>query len=476
MTPPPPQVVLVNPPAQDVREPEYDHPRYPAIGIGYVAGYLHRTTGIRPLVIDGKLGRRTVDEVIRQVVALRPKVLGLTAMTHMVVTAGRIARAVKEASPGTATVLGGFHATFLPERTLAELPQFDYVISGEGEIAFTKLVQAVLGGSSASAIPGVALREGGVIRLNGRGEVPPHLDELGSPAWELFPAEDLRRYATLFPVMSQRGCPFRCNFCSRPYGNDVRARTPAKVVEEIARDVDTFGAKEIGFYDETFTVDREHVLGICEGLLARPPESRVPWGSMVHANTIAPDILARMREAGCTYLAFGVESGDETILKATKKGIDRRKILRAGDLLRASGIRWGTYFIFGHPNETRASCRATIDLAVRLNPDVVCFAVMVPYPGTEVFGLATRGEGGYRMLSVDWDDYNKQTGCALELVDLPRSVLRRFEVEGYLRVYVQNRRFKDLVRTGLAYRTLAFSKLRGLVARQAHPPGGPARG
>ncbi|MFQ5802361.1 MAG: B12-binding domain-containing radical SAM protein [Candidatus Methylomirabilales bacterium] len=442
-----PEVVLLNPPAEVVREAVYDAPRFPAIGIGYVAGYLWRSAGIRPVVIDGKLGRLTPVQVVRRIARLRPRIVGIGSMTHMIVTTGKIAKAIKEALPDVTIVVGGFHASFLPERTLREFPQFDFVVVGEGEIAFSKLVQALLKGETYESIPGVGFRRADdQIRLNGRGEIPDHLDKLGMPEWSLFPREDLTRYATLLPIMSQRGCPFHCNFCSRPYGNEVRLRSVDHVVEEIERNIREFGLPEMTFYDETFTVNRRYVANLCDAIVARAPAGLPRWSSMVHANTVTPELLAKMKRAGCTYLGFGVESGHEDIIRSMKKGVTKERILKAAAMFRQAGIRFGGYFILGHPNETRESAKATIDLAARLNADVTCIGIMVPYPGTEVWELAIRGQGGYRVISDNWEDFNKQIGNALELETLSRRDLERLQLEGYLKVFLYNFRLWEALK------------------------------
>lgn len=456
-------VVLLNPPAEVIREPAYDEPCRPSIGIAYVGSYLWRHTGIRPHVIDSRLGRLSLQETIDQIIALRPRILGISAMTHMIVTSGKIARAVKEALPDTIVIVGGFHASFLPERTLREFPQFDLVVVGEGEIAFSELVQAILSGEPYDSISGLGFRKDGEVQLNGRGEIPDHLDELGAPLWELFPKEHIERHATIFPIMSQRGCPFHCNFCSRPYGNTVRARSVKSITDEMEYNIFNFGAQEMHFYDETFTVNKKRTAELCDAMIEKGLNTKLKWASMVHANTITPDLLAKMRIAGCSNLGFGVESGDEDIIKMMKKGITKERTLRAGDMLRQSGIEWAAYFIFGHPSETHESCKATIKFATKLNGDVTCFGVMVPYPGTEVWEMAIRGQGGYKIISDNWEDFNKQIGKALELEGLTRKQLERYQLEGYLKVYLFNWRFKELFEVLYEHRKRLYYKLKQFV-------------
>ena len=273
-------VVLFQPPAEVVRE-HHDTPPYPHIGIAYVGGYLEEHAGITPALVDGKLSRHTVQDTIDVIVALKPKLLGITAKTHEVLTAIRIATEVKKALGELTIVLGGFHGSFLPERSLSEFPVVDYVVVGEGELAFIDVVKAVLGGKSAAGIPGVAYREDGKPVLNGRGTIPDTLDELGAPAYHLFDPQVMKDHCTALAIMSQRGCPFECNFCSRPYGRTVRARSPEAVAQEFATGLQDFGVTEYHFFDETFTVKKSHVTGICDALIERDLARRVKWRSMV---------------------------------------------------------------------------------------------------------------------------------------------------------------------------------------------------
>jgi len=430
------QIILVNPPAEVPREC-YDTPDYPAIGIAYVAGYL-RQSGIACSVIDGKLARRTVQDTINELIERRPRILGLSAMTHMIVTTHKIAAAVKAACPETIVVLGGFHGSFLPERTLREFPSFDYVIVGEGEIAFAKFVRAVLSGLDPSDIPGVASRQSGQVRMNGRGEVPANLDELGMPAWDLFPP------ARMYPVMTQRGCPFACNFCSRPYGRKNRRRSIPHVLAEIKRNVERFGCTVTDFYDETFTVRKEHVAKLCEAIIAEGVHRKVRFWAYVHANTIDLPTARLMKAANFSEVGFGVESGNPQIMRQMKKGVGSEDVLRAVRVLRRAKLKFAAYFIIGHPHETVDSVRDTIRLATRINPDSVAFGLMVPYPGSKIWEMATRGEGGYKIISVNWEDFNKQIGNALELDTLPRKTMERLQLQAYLTVYLRNLRFKEM--------------------------------
>jgi anaerobic magnesium-protoporphyrin IX monomethyl ester cyclase len=449
-------VVLLYPPAEEILE-VYDVPEFPNIGIAYVGGYLEEHGGVTPACIDARMSRLSLDETVERVVALRPRVLGIGAMTPMVLTAAEVAARVKERLPNVRTVLGGFHATFLPERSLDEFDAFDHVAVGESEMAFCELVGRALAGESCDDIQGIWSRSDTGCTHNGRGAIPPTLDELGEPSWHLFDPADMAEYCSTLPVMGVRGCPFACNFCSRPYGRKVRKRSPSQIVDEIARGVENFGVRKLHFYDETFSVDHRHTEELCRDIVARGIE--VEWTCTVHANTVDLDLALLMKQAGCSYVGFGIESGDPAILKAMGKGVDRARIERARRLLREAGITTMGFFIFGHPNETRASIWRTIRFAVRLNTDVAAIGILVPYPGTDTWELATRGEGGYRRLSPDWRDYNKQLGNAVELEAVPRREIEFYQILAYVLIYLANGRFRDFFTLARQHASLVGSIL-----------------
>jgi anaerobic magnesium-protoporphyrin IX monomethyl ester cyclase len=447
-------VVLLYPPAEEILE-IYDVPEFPNIGIAYVGAYLESHGGITPACIDARMSRLSIDATVERIVALEPKVLGIGAMTPMVLTAALVAARIKERLPDVRTILGGFHATFLPERSLEEFPEFDHVAVGESEVSFCEFIRRALAGEPCDDIPGIWSRAVVGVTRNGRGTIPPTLDELGAPGWHLFDRDDLSAYCNTLPVMGVRGCPFACNFCSRPYGRKVRKRTPALIADEIARDVAEFGVAKLHFYDETFSVDHRHTAELCRDILARGLS--LEWTCTVHANTVDLELARLMKRAGCSYVGYGVESGDPEILKAMGKGVDRDRIIRARRILGEAGITTMGFFIFGHPNETRGSIWQTIRFAVQLNPDVAAIGILVPYPGTETWELATRGKGGYQKLSPDWRDYNKQLGNAVELVAVPRREIEIYQLLGYTLIFLLNGRFRDFARLAQQHLSLVLA-------------------
>jgi radical SAM superfamily enzyme YgiQ (UPF0313 family) len=153
-----------------------------------------------------------------------------------------------------------------------------------------------------------------------------------------------------------------------------------------------------------------------------------------------------MAKAGCFEINFGIESGNQEILKRVGKDFALDEARKVIPMVKKAGIEVANLFILGHPGETRETIMDTINFAVELNSDRVAFGIMVPYPGTEVARMAANGEGGYRLLSQNWSDYNKYLGNALEIEGISRKELERLQAWGYLKFYLWNFRFIDLAK------------------------------
>ena len=435
-------VVLIEPPNKYLVE-RWDQPNYPAIGVAYIGNYLKKNTNITPAIIDGKLGRKTIQQTIDEVIALKPKIVGISGMTHIVNVCAFISSEIKKKLPNTITVLGGFHATFLPAKTLKEFPTFDYVSVGESEVAWSKFANAILNKTgSTENIKGIWYEKNGNVVSMGRGEIPATLDELGEPGWHLFDQDIINKYCGDIPIIGMRGCPFSCNFCSRPYGQIVRLRSPKLIVDEIEKNQKRYGISYFDFWDETFTVNKPHTQELCREIIKR--KLNIQFFCQTHANTFDLETAKLMKEAGCNHAGLGVESGNDEILIKMKKGAKKENILRARSILKEVGIRTCCFLIIGHPNETYKSIFDTIRFAAKVNCEETAIGIMVPYPGTEIYDMALKGEGGYVKMSFNWDDYNKQLGNAIELKNISRRQLEIFQLVAYFWLYVVNGKWKEI--------------------------------
>ncbi|MDD5565769.1 MAG: radical SAM protein [Candidatus Omnitrophica bacterium] len=458
-------VVLINPSVQKVVESRYDRPVFPHLGLGYIASYL-RSRGVACSVLDAKMEGLSLSGLLGRLKEIKPHLVGLTSMTHEIGNVHFVAKRIKESFPGAKIALGGVHATFLPLETLRDYPEFDFIVSGEGEETFFDLYNSLsCGKPGAGVIAGLSFLEDGTIKTNPSREKIHNLDGLPFPAWESFPL------AKEYPVMTSRGCPFECIFCANPNGRVLRARSAESVVSEFEWVVNTFHPQRIVFWDEGLTFDRRRAESIFDSLIKKGLHKKVRWYAQTHVSSVDYLLCKKMKEAGCVSIGLGIESGNERILSRLRKKTSISKIEKAVKDAKRAGLPVEGYFIFGHPHETKETALDTLRFAVRLNPEYPVFGIMVPYPGTEVLRMAQEGEGDYRLLSRDWSDYNKQLGHALELTNLNRRQLELFQLKGYMYVFICNVRLISLARFFFRYRKEALAFLKKMLLRKdGHGP------
>lgn len=417
--------------------------REPPHGLAYIAAML-RAEGYRVEAIDAKQRRLKTQQVVKEALERGPDMVGLTAMTPDVIWAGKIAEGIKAALPDVPMVIGGPHANALPEETLEEFGGFDVAVVGEGEFTSLELAQSVEERVFPGRLPeirGIAYRsKGEVVITEPRGYLV-DLDSLAFPAWDLFPAAHNRSY----PIYATRGCPFGCKFCQRVLGDKVRRRSIENIIAELEWLLDTFNARGFWFADETFGFNHRWTSDLLDLMIQRDIRHRALWHAQTRVDLITEKLLSKMKEAGCDGLGFGVESGSQEILQKTGKNIKLKDAPKAVTLAKKIGIKTRSFFILGHPYETIKTIRETIDFAARLNTDFVSFAVMVPYPGTEVWDLANRKEAGYSYVSQNWDDYRKHLAAPLGFNSIPHQVLMNLDKKAYIIFYGRNRRWCDLL-------------------------------
>jgi anaerobic magnesium-protoporphyrin IX monomethyl ester cyclase len=365
----------------------------PPLGLAYLAAILEKE-GIDVSITDGSRGLSIV-EVMDELRAYGPDIVGISCTTPTFLDAIELAEAVREASPRAIIMLGGPHVTAIPQEAMLE-EVFDVGVIGEGEITFLELVEEIddkgnLEEVGLEQINGLAFREGGEIILTPPRERIKDLDSLPHPARHLLPPlSEYRptpasyRKLPVAVMMTSRGCPYGCTFCDRGvFGNYVRAHSPERVLAEIEELLGRYGAREIRFFDDTFTINRKRVEKICEMIIERG--LRFPWTCLTRVNTVDKDLLRLMKEAGCWQVLFGLESGDPGMLDRLNKGSSVEQNTQAVQWALEVGLGVRGDFIIGTPGETMESLENTLAFTKRIKLDYAHFNKFVPYPGTELF-------------------------------------------------------------------------------------------
>jgi radical SAM superfamily enzyme YgiQ (UPF0313 family) len=454
----PMKVLLVNPPPYKIIEPYYDTPDYPRTALAYLAGYLIEQS-IEVNILDCKYDRLDMNDAIKRILASRADIVGFTSFTNEIIQSANLAGEIRKSLPNIINVIGGVHVSALPEETMREFTQFDYGVIGEGEITLFELVRALESCIPVEHIKGICfLKKDSLFCYTGSREFIKNYDSLPLPAWDLF------RPAREYIIQSSRGCPFNCAFCVNPNGKTVRSRTPENVLKEISCLVDQLGAKKIVFGDENFSIDAKRAINICDLIAKSGLHKRFQWDCSTHISTVNSDVADAMKRSGCISVGMGIESGDETILSRMGKGLNYAKIYSAINVLKKARLKYRTFFILGQPDETYETAKKTIEFAVKLNPMLPLFGIMVPYPGTKIADLVKNGEGGYILKSNNWNDYNKEIGNALDFLSVSRKTLERLQFTGYIKVFLFNFRFIDFFKFLWSYRKEGFALLRKILS------------
>ncbi|GAM08005.1 putative methyltransferase [Geobacter sp. OR-1] len=345
-----------------------------------------REAGFSSLVANlSRIGR---EEIIRLLRSGAPSVVGLSQFTHNRFETLEMARLVKEVLPGCFVLLGGPHATCRWQEMLESSPCVDAVALGEAEMTMLELAgQLRSGGIDPSRpIPGLAFRgaDGRVIS-GGQRPVVERLDEIPLPGRYIDNSIGVDPRQQLEFLITSRGCPSACSFCSSPrfWGRRLRFRSPGSMIEEIRYLRDRYGLIYFSIRDDTFTADRKRVLEFCRLLL----EQRifVLWNCQSRVNALDSEMLGWMKRAGCECIQLGVESGSQKVLECLGKKITPAESETAAILIRDVGIRLSVYLISGTIPETDEDITATCRLIESMRPSDGQVSPLVYYPGTALF-------------------------------------------------------------------------------------------
>lgn len=367
----------------------------PPLGILSLAGYLEERTNFSLDLLDAQPRGHTYPEMETLLREREADVVGITAMTFTLIDVFKTVRLIRRIMPKAKIVLGGPHVHLYPDETIRHR-EVDFLLQGEGEVAFLQLLNNLEDRDAWPAIKGlVYLDERGAIINNGIAAATENLDELGIPARHLLNVKDytslLGRDNVITTMFTSRGCPYRCTFCDRPFSpvlSGFRWRSAIHVADEMEVCL-SLGIREAFIYDDTFTVRRDRIFELCDEIEKR--KIRFRWDVRAHVNTITPELLARMKQAGCDRIHYGVECGSDRMLKVIKKNMTVSTVRRVVGETKAAGMEVLCYFIIGQQTETASDISESLSLARSLNPNYVHFTIFCPYPGTEIYreGLAS---------------------------------------------------------------------------------------
>lgn len=432
------KVLLVNPPHSF--SPENPLGRaglsLPPLGLLGIAAFLRREIpGVELKVIDWPGAKLTRQAFAREVSAFAPNAAGVSVYAGTFSASVSTAALIKRLVPGCYVTAGGHHATSRPDSCLEK--GFDAVVLGEGERTFCELVKRLAGGQAPAGLPGLVTSPGETVAR----PQPLDMDALPFPARDLLDMSVYRpalfgyRRLPVASMVTSRGCPYSCGFCSKSvFGSVYRAQSPARVLAEMKELSEKYGVREITFQDDTFTADRRRVMEFCA--LLKESDLDLTWSCMTRVDLVDPELLAAMKGAGCFSAAFGIDGAGDGSWGLMGKGFGLEKAKAAAAAARAAGIETRGYYILGYPGETLPSMRASLARVLEINTDHVFFAFAHPFVDTELYRAAK--EKG--LLELSDEELLENHDNAAPLIKVPgasRAELVRFCKRAYLKYYLR---------------------------------------
>jgi len=353
-----------------------------------------------------------------------PDIVGITFTTPLYIQALDLFKKTKAYNPDIWTVAGGPHTSALPESVISN-QYVDSVVVGEGEAAFNKFLK--------NPVKKAIYKEPLIADLDSI--KPPARDLLDNDkyVWSV-PGKNTQPMAT---IMTSRGCPFKCIFCSQNviFGRSVRYRSPENVLREIRLIVERYNIRHFGFLDDTLGLNYEKTFQLCDLIIAEKLD--ITFEGYTRVNIITYKLLKKLKDAGLSRISFGVESGNQKILDYIKKGTTLEQIKNAYDIASDLGLETRLSVILGLPGETKETIKNTIRFMKKLKCKQAYINIGTPFPGTEFYEYAKSGVGGLKLLTSDWSQFRRWGNAVINVNDLTAEDLIKWQRKALLEFYLR---------------------------------------
>jgi radical SAM superfamily enzyme YgiQ (UPF0313 family) len=443
----------------------------PHLGLGYLSSSLKKK-GHKVKILDGT----------REEIKYNPEdweLVGVTAMSNYFPEACKDIEKAK--SYGLKTIIGGAHIICDPEQSLID-SQANYAAIGEGERTMDQLAS----GFSPDSVEGLVYWENGKPKRsnpnlkklieskkmyttkigNQSRDFQINIDDFGEPDWDSInpasypkkmPHGMIYKSLPLAPIITTRGCPYSCIYCSAPItaGKRMRYRDPVKVVDGIDMLIKKYGVKEIQIEDDNFTLKRKHVIAVCEEIIKR--KIKIDWclPNGVRIDKLDPEMLRLMKKSGCYQMSLGIESANQRILDLIKKRLNKDLVKNVVNEVKKAGIQAVGFFMVGFPTETKKEIKETIDFASSLNLDRANFTKAVPLPGTELYNMWIELYGKNK--NIDWKNFTTEQFTA-DWAACSGKEIARLQTWGFVKFYLTKFRFLKLLFSLQKHQLITFTK------------------
>jgi len=412
--------------------------QYLPLGIAYIASVLLNEDH-EVKIFDSRIENYSEEEFKEKLHDFNPTLIGATSTTYQIFESVKMLKEAKEACPNAFSFIGGAHVSALPAQTLSTFSWIDFGVVGEGEITTKELASALSEKKpSFGSIKGLAFRKNKNIFLNEKRELINDLDSIPFPARNLF---NLKKYDNaglevkkkpMTSIISSRGCPGQCIFCSKAvFGASFRARSPENIILELEELIEgKYHYKEIHVMDDNFTLNIDRAEKICNKIIEKDWNVKFALPNGIRVDRVSKELLEKMYDAGFYCLFFGVESGDDKVLKKIGKNISLKQVKNAIKMAKKIGFYTGIFLVAGLPGSSLKSEEKSLKLALDLDVDQASLSVITPYPGSRLYNLLS-AQG---LIKEDWNTYRHDFSSQQLLYD---SALSKEEIQKFFNDFVK---------------------------------------
>jgi anaerobic magnesium-protoporphyrin IX monomethyl ester cyclase len=386
-------VLLIFPPNSS----QYEGECVPPIGLASIASFVRKKHVVK--IVDMNINKNSSENMLYYLQTFSPDIVGISSITCSFFNALKVLQHVKNYDSEIITVIGGPHVTFLPLEALS-YSSIDFVIHHEAEESFSELVDTIEIGENPARVRGISFRNKGRVHSTPDRDFV-NLDNTPIPSFDLLDMKNYMIDREKYYLMSSRGCPHSCIFCSSSFmwKHVWRSMSPQRLLKEILYLRDHYSPSQIAFGDDTFTLDKQRLLEVCSLLEECGIEK---WACQSRVDALDEETVTAMYESGCNLIFFGAESGAQRMLNLIDKRISLDQTRETVRICRKVGIKVYASFIIGLPFETEEMVKKTLEFAQELDADITELSFLTPFPGTAVY--KERDKYGIRIVK-GWEEF-----------------------------------------------------------------------
>ncbi|MFC1724221.1 B12-binding domain-containing radical SAM protein [candidate division KSB1 bacterium] len=410
---------------------------FPPTNLTYLAAIAEKE-GHDVQLIDGEAEFLNISQMVKNVKDFKPDLIGITSTTPTFHVAEEQAKAFKEVM-NIPIISGGPHITHFKEKVFSN--SFDFFVIGQCEGTFGKILDYIENNKDLTEIPGLLLRKNGDVVFTGENPQFYGLDDAPFPARNLLKNE-LYQFGTLkgrkifTTIMTSRGCPYKCVFCYTDiYGSKVRTRSVENVISELKHIIYDLGIDHIYFLDETLTLNRKYVMKLCEAI--ENENLKFTWEGSTRADMVDEELISKMAKNGLIRLAYGLETADLKVREIIKKKVPLDSYISANELTNKYGIETINSVMLGLPGDTYEGINSTIKFVRNARAiKHATFGIAIPYPGSEMYEMAKKGEHGLKLLTEDFSKYQRYNSAVMSVNGMSPEELLRLQKKGLMKIYL----------------------------------------